>query len=631
LQRAIGNAATTRLLDAGLIQAKLTVSHPGDASEREADRVAGEVMRMPEPQPGLNIQRFPLSVQRKCAKCEEEFKHQAVLDEEKKIVQAKPADTSAAPGMTGGLESYLNTSRGAGQPLPSSSRAYFEPRFGRDLSDVRVHTDGQASEATNSITAQAFTHGKDIVFGTGLYSPQTHQGQTLLAHELAHVVQQSGVDGIYDRQDKERRGLSSVPERPQVSQQGGIVQRAFNSDDKHNLQSDRFSGNDRLENIFDGKQEQFLRAGSNGDAVVKVQQTLIEMGFPLPKFGADGEFGNETARAVSEFKVQNGISPSDPVVGPTTIGALDTELVKLGGVKPQPIPICPDGPVNMEAEPLPPIPFPSITKMNANDLFELAKTRPGGSVLSGPPLGFTGAKFENLKPVIVKTEPVASENCFKCIADWELPQPKVEIFTATGDFSDEPKRSFPVQDQSVSGCPFESGFTTKEVIKKILPEAESIILNAELEHWSDFVLSHLLITGRYLSNVRRLTQARSHLRGNSLLECVNKVNRFLVETTTTIVPIAVPFYGILSEQAVDAVFSDSTGKRENDHSAKSVPPRGKNPIFPNIDRDINPFACNAFFRKFDKTVIRNIPGPPFSSIMEDKGKEIPPAQPWNTL
>src|SRR5258708_1777411 len=100
LKRAIGKAATTRLLDAGLIQAKLTVSHPGDSSEREADRVAGEVMRMSEPRPGLTVQRSPLSIQRKCTKCEEKIKQQPTHDEEEKIGQAKLADTSAAPGVS---------------------------------------------------------------------------------------------------------------------------------------------------------------------------------------------------------------------------------------------------------------------------------------------------------------------------------------------------------------------------------------------------------------------------------------------------------------------------------------------------------------------------------------------------
>ncbi|HEV8430454.1 MAG TPA: peptidoglycan-binding protein [Pyrinomonadaceae bacterium] len=413
------------------------------------------------------------------------------------------------------------------------------------------------------------------------------------------------------------------------------VERDSNSDDNHNLQSERFSGNERLENIFDGIQEQFLRFGSNGDAVVKVQQTLIELGFQLPKFGADGQFGSETGSAVSKFKVEHGISPSDPVVGPKTIGALDAELVKGGGVKPQPpqpVPTCPDGPVNMEAEPLPPIPLPSVTRMNANDLFELVKKRqtPGSFVPGKPPLGATVPTIENLKPVTVTTEPIPSENCLKCIADWELPQPKVEIFIATGDFSDE-RRSFPVQEQSASGCPVEGGGTFKPVMKRILPEAEPALLGAELEHWSDFVLSHLLITGRYLSNVRRLTSSRSHLRGNSLPECANKVSQFLVNTTTTVFPIPLPFYGLLAGVGVNKVHSDTTGKREKDHAAESKPPRDKRPIFPNIDRDINPFTCNAFFRKFDKSMGLKLPGPPFSAIMEDKEGHIPPVQPWNTL
>lgn len=191
LQRTIGNSATSRLLKTNHIQAKLTVSNPGDAAEREADRVAGEVMRMPEPQPGLTVQRSPLKIQRSCDKCEEELKRKPILDKDDEELHAKFADASGGSGVTGGLQSYLNTSRGAGQQLPPSSRAYFEPRLGRDLSDVRIHTDGQASQAASSISAKAFTAGNNIVFGAGQHAPQTHQGRTLLAHELTHVIQQS--------------------------------------------------------------------------------------------------------------------------------------------------------------------------------------------------------------------------------------------------------------------------------------------------------------------------------------------------------------------------------------------------------------------------------------------------------
>jgi Domain of unknown function (DUF4157) len=217
LQRAVGNRAMNSLLRSRIIQPKLTVSHPDDQHEREADRVAGEVMRMPEPQPGSTVQRSPIGIQRSCEKCEAELKRKPILDKDDEVVQAKFADNSAGFEVSGGLESYLNASRGAGQRLPSSSRSYFEPRFGQDLRDVRIHTDGQASQAANSISAKAFTSGKDIVFGAGQYAPQTHQGQTLLAHELTHTIQQTGgqqrapetTNGPQTQQHIGRKGLST--------------------------------------------------------------------------------------------------------------------------------------------------------------------------------------------------------------------------------------------------------------------------------------------------------------------------------------------------------------------------------------------------------------------------------------
>ena len=80
---------------------------------------------------------------------------------------------------------------GAGLPLDSGSRAFFEPRFGADFSGVRVHDGADAADAATSVQARAFTSGQDVVFGSGEYAPTTTQGQKLLAHELTHVVQQS--------------------------------------------------------------------------------------------------------------------------------------------------------------------------------------------------------------------------------------------------------------------------------------------------------------------------------------------------------------------------------------------------------------------------------------------------------
>jgi hypothetical protein len=83
--------------------------------------------------------------------------------------------------------------RSPGQPLDAPTRAFLEPRFGHDFSHVRVHSDGRAAQSAAALGARAWTFGRDVVFGSGLYAPSTPRGAGLLAHELAHVVQQSGL------------------------------------------------------------------------------------------------------------------------------------------------------------------------------------------------------------------------------------------------------------------------------------------------------------------------------------------------------------------------------------------------------------------------------------------------------
>lgn len=82
--------------------------------------------------------------------------------------------------------------RSPGQPLDAATRAFMEPRFGHNFSQVRVHTDAKAVESARVVDAFAYTVGRDVVFGAGQYAPQTLSGQRLLAHELTHVVQQRG-------------------------------------------------------------------------------------------------------------------------------------------------------------------------------------------------------------------------------------------------------------------------------------------------------------------------------------------------------------------------------------------------------------------------------------------------------
>ena len=79
-----------------------------------------------------------------------------------------------------------------GQPLDSSTRAFFEPRFRHDFSEVRAHTDAAAAESARAVNALAYTVGQDVVFGAEQYAPQTSDGRRLFAHELVHTIQQKG-------------------------------------------------------------------------------------------------------------------------------------------------------------------------------------------------------------------------------------------------------------------------------------------------------------------------------------------------------------------------------------------------------------------------------------------------------
>lgn len=97
---------------------------------------------------------------------------------------------SRTPKLDDDAIDLIRRARQGGRPLSEAERSYFEPRFGRDLSGVRVHSGAQANSATRRIRARAFTVGNDIVLGNGEYQASTPQGKRLLAHELTHVVQQ---------------------------------------------------------------------------------------------------------------------------------------------------------------------------------------------------------------------------------------------------------------------------------------------------------------------------------------------------------------------------------------------------------------------------------------------------------
>ncbi|MCX6674687.1 MAG: DUF4157 domain-containing protein [Methanothrix sp.] len=239
--RPLGNQAVQRMLRSGIIQAKLVVNEPGDKYEQEADRIAEQVMSMPEPAAQKQVQRA-------CPECEEEVQRQPEEEEEEKI-QAKPIAEQITPlvlrqtepdkeeeetvqaqrdevqrqeepeeeevavqkkgpggGAVGrGLEAQIRSLKGSGQPLSPHVRGFFEPRFGQDFGQVRVHTDARAAEAARAVNARAFTVGRNVVLGEEEYVPETVAGRRLLAHELTHIIQQKSLRIEGNRVQRERQ------------------------------------------------------------------------------------------------------------------------------------------------------------------------------------------------------------------------------------------------------------------------------------------------------------------------------------------------------------------------------------------------------------------------------------------
>ena len=171
-------AALRRLLRSRIhLQPKLEIGAVDDPLEHEADRVAEQVLRMPEPDPPSGGTR---KLQRKCAECEEE--------EEKKL--QRRANSAGALAGQPAPDAVHQVLAQPGRPLDRESRAYFEPRLGIDLGGVRVHDDSDAVQSSRMVGARAYTVGNHIAFADRV-DPQSQGGMRLLAHELAHVVQQS--------------------------------------------------------------------------------------------------------------------------------------------------------------------------------------------------------------------------------------------------------------------------------------------------------------------------------------------------------------------------------------------------------------------------------------------------------
>lgn len=276
-------------------QPKLTINQPNDAYEQEADNTADRIMRTEVKSNEHSFFKSAgiSSVQRKCAHCEEEEKIQRKEFREDKIQSGN------------NFESYAGNLNSGGKAISKNVRDFFEPRFGYDFSDVKIHSDSSAVKSAQSINALAYTSGNNIVFNENQYSPDTYGGKKLLAHELTHVIQQNPI-------------LKTSVSNPVQRKPG----------DKHDLTAVSLSGDPVLEKTFDNEAVIGKASNSSGEHVRRIQEALISLGIELPLFGADGIFGSETEKGVREFQQEADMSEPefDGIVGRKTLGLLDMSV-----------------------------------------------------------------------------------------------------------------------------------------------------------------------------------------------------------------------------------------------------------------------------------------------------------------
>lgn len=240
LHQTYGNRYVQRLMESAKVQAKLSVSDPNDIYEQEAERVSGEVLKSIK----TPIQKQSVEEEEELAMAEAAGLQRQADEEEEELAMSKPAsevkrqateeeeeevqmqsDGGQLQAVSEDLETRINNARGGGQPLAGDIRTSMEGAFGTDFRDVNIHTDSEADALNRQLSARAFTTGKDVFFRQGEYSPASDSGRKLIAHELTHVVQQTGEVAASEKAaDQSNRGLPSYL-REQLAQGRPDVER----------------------------------------------------------------------------------------------------------------------------------------------------------------------------------------------------------------------------------------------------------------------------------------------------------------------------------------------------------------------------------------------------------------------
>src|SRR5260370_20581145 len=262
------------------LQTKLTVGQAGDLYEQEADRIDGQVMTATG---NADLKPTPESIQR--------------------LANQATGNCSAPASVDRALSS-------AGSPLDSALRQDMEQRFGHEFSRVRVHTSTVAEQSAQEINANAYTVGQNIVFGANRFSPATREGRRLIAHELTHVVQQSGADATANRQSP---SYTSFDRHELHSSSNTVLQR--------DLALPTINPNPQAVNLTAAQIRDAIRFNSGRYDAANTSEIQDIVCAPQT-----GVFDELTIQLIAQYQEDFGLLPADGKVGPNTFDQLTAEL-----------------------------------------------------------------------------------------------------------------------------------------------------------------------------------------------------------------------------------------------------------------------------------------------------------------
>lgn len=321
-------------------QPSLAIGKKDDSFEKQADHTADKVVQRLA-QPRVAAAKAP-AVQAKADKGKEDDKLQkkeqdelgstgekiqrrAVFEsdepqDQKPQVQRKPdvlmrkptgEGASAAPSS---VESSLNNSKGGGAPMEDKTKKNMESAFGADFSGVRIHNDSNAKKMSNDLGAQAFTHGNDIYFNDGKYSPESSSGSHLLAHELTHTIQQGG--GVQKKEQADAPGTVPAVQQKMIQKADKPAGPSVAGSEVVDISGGQFNPSENLK-------EEIETAGHKG---LDVQISTTKIGGTQTTTKITGKKNQFDSRNNDYFKVPLNI-PYLSAAGPTLHVKINNNIV----------------------------------------------------------------------------------------------------------------------------------------------------------------------------------------------------------------------------------------------------------------------------------------------------------------